>query len=398
MNRHFRLGLIVNPLAGIGGAVGLKGSDGDEIVEQAFARGALPHATERTRIALEMLRELQHQISVFTYSGEMGESLAREMGFDVDVIGEIDSGKTTAKDTERAARELQSLGVDLILFAGGDGTARNICHSVGEMQPVLGIPAGVKIHSGVYAVTPQAAGEVVAQLITGKLVTVAEAEVRDIDEEAFRGGQVKARYYGDMLVPRAHQYVQRVKQGGREVEELVLQDIAASIIEEMDPEAFYVIGPGTTTRGLMDEMNLGNTLLGVDLVKDQQLIASDLSAQQLLELTEGAEVYILVTAIGGQGHILGRGNHQISPELIRRAGVDHIRVIATKSKLAELEGAPLQVDTGDPSLDDLLSGHVQVITGYRDAVLYPVGWKQATDSESAKPEVQDKCTKPLHRD
>ncbi|RRJ84469.1 ATP-NAD kinase family protein [Aestuariirhabdus litorea] len=371
--RVFRLGLIINPLAGIGGAVGLKGSDGEAIVDKALAMGAVPHAADRTRHALSAILPLKAQVKLLTYPREMGESLAREMGFEVEVLGQIESGHTTAADTERAARELQQVGVDLILFAGGDGTARNICHSVGEMQPVLGVPAGVKIHSGVYAVTPLAAGEVVRQLIAGDLVTIAEAEVRDIDEEAFREGRVRARYYGDLLVPRAHQYLQRVKQGGREVEELVLQDIAAGLIEEMEPDAFYVVGPGTTTRGLMEEMGLDNTLLGVDLVRDQLLLAADATAEQLLELTEGGELYIVVTAIGGQGHIFGRGNHQISPELIRRAGIDHIRVIATKSKLAELGGAPLQVDTGEPDLDAALSGHIRVITGYKDAVLYPVG-------------------------
>ncbi len=370
----FRLGLIINPLAGIGGAVGLKGSDGVEIVERARQLGAVPHAEDRTRSTLSVFQGLKNQIKLITYPAEMGESLAKDMGFDVSVLGSIVSGKTTAEDTERAARDLHKFGVDLILFAGGDGTARNICHAIGEMQPVLGIPAGVKIHSGVYAVTPAAAGEVVCQLISGKLVTVADAEVRDIDEEAFRQGKVRARYYGEMLVPKAHQYVQQVKQGGREVEELVLQDIAASIIETMDPEGYYVIGSGTTPRGLMDEMGLDNTLLGVDLVHNQQLVASDLSERQLLDLTQGCDLHIIVTAIGGQGHIFGRGNHQISPAVIRRAGLANIQVIATKTKLNELDGRPLQVDTGDPDLDTELAGHIQVITGYKDSVLYPLGY------------------------
>jgi predicted polyphosphate/ATP-dependent NAD kinase len=236
----------------------------------------------------------------------------------------------------------------------------------------LGVPAGVKIHSGVYAVTPKAAGEIVAMLIKGELVTLGDQEVRDIDEEAFRKGTVRAKYYGELLVPQEHRFLQHVKNGGKESEELVLDDIAADIIEKMDPDSLYVMGSGSTVAAVMEQLGLPNTLLGVDLIKDQELIASDCTAQQLLDLTAGQPTELVITLIGGQGHIIGRGNQQLSPELLKRLGKENINVIATKTKLRELEGRPLIVDSGNPDLNHELAGVIKVTTGYHDSVLYRV--------------------------
>ncbi|MGY8869469.1 MAG: ATP-NAD kinase family protein [Pseudomonadales bacterium] len=368
--RVFRLGLIINPLAGVGGSVALKGSDGAETARKALELGAEPKAQQRALAAVSVLSELA--VELVTYPGEMGENVARSAGFEPLVIGTIEAGHTTAKDTEKAALAMYHAGVDLIMFAGGDGTARNICHALPEQFPVLGIPAGVKIHSGVYAVTPKAAGEIVAMLVRGELVTLGDQEVRDIDEAQFREGRVRAKYYGELLVPQEHRYLQNVKNGGKEVEELVLTDIAADLIERMEPDTRYIIGSGTTVQAVMQELGLPNTLLGVDLVADQKLLASDCTAQELLAKTTGADTKIIITIIGGQGHILGRGNQQLSPELIRRVGKDNLIVIATKTKLAELDGRPLIVDTGDTELDKELSGVIPVITGYHDAVLYRI--------------------------
>lgn len=366
----FRLGLIINPLAGLGGSVALKGSDGASTARKALALGAEPKAQLRALAALSVLAELA--VELVTYPDEMGETAARSAGFDPHVIGSIQTGHTTAQDTEKAALALYHAGVDLIMFAGGDGTARNICHALPDQFPVLGIPAGVKIHSGVYAVTPKAAGEIVAMLVRGELVTLGDQEVRDIDEAQFREGRVRAKYYGELLVPQEHRYLQNVKSGGKEVEELVLTDIAADLIERMEADTRYIIGSGTTVQAVMQELGLPNTLLGVDLIEDQKLLASDCTAQELLAKTAGAHTKIIITIIGGQGHILGRGNQQLSPELIRRVGKDNLLVIATKTKLAELNGRPLIVDTGDAELDKELSGVIPVVTGYHDAVLYRI--------------------------
>ncbi len=366
----FRLGLIVNPLAGVGGSVALKGSDGAETARKALELGAEPKANLRTLQALEVLSGLD--MKLVTYPGEMGEDVAREAGFEPEVVGEITAGATTEKDTENAAKALVEHGVDLILFAGGDGTARNICNALHESFPVLGIPAGVKIHSGVYAVTPKAAGEIVAMLVRGELVTLGDQEVRDIDEDAFRSGVVRAKYYGELQVPQEHRYLQHVKDGGKEVEELVLDDIAADFVEQMEDDVRYIMGSGTTVQSVMDELGLGNTLLGVDLIENGELIASDCTAEQLLQLTEGHETRLVITIIGGQGHIIGRGNQQLSPALLKQIGKENMRVIATKSKLRELDGRPLIVDSGDSEVNKMLSGVIPVVTGYHDSVLYRV--------------------------
>ncbi len=367
----FRLGLIINPVAGLGGSVALKGSDGAEVASKALALGAVPRAQERTRAALECLQGLD--LEVLTWAGDMGGDLAQEMGFATRVLGCAAGVASTAEDTCNAARALLAAKVDLVLFAGGDGTARNICETLGECIPVLGVPAGVKIHSGVYALTPQAAGQLVAMLVRGELVSIDAQEVRDLDEEAFRAGKVRARFYGEMRVPSEHRYLQHVKNASnREDETLVLDEIAADFVEQMEPDILYLMGSGSTVAAIMDELGLDNTLLGVDAVLDGEVVAADCTARQLLELAQGREVRIVITLIGGQGHIIGRGNQQLSAELLRRVGRDSLHLVATRTKLNALEGRPLIIDSGDPELDRDWSGLIQVHTGYRDAVLYRI--------------------------
>lgn len=373
----FRLGLIINPMAGIGGSVALKGSDGTGIVAEARKRGAELRAPQRAIRALRVIYEgiEPSKVVLTTYPGPMGEDLARQCGYSPEVIGEINPELTTAEDTESAATEMSTMGLDMILFVGGDGTARNICNSVPDNQPVLGIPAGVKMHSGVYAITPEMAGELVCKLVRGELVDIRPQEVRDIDEESFRQGKVQARFYGELLVPEEGQFMQHVKSGGREVESLVLEDIAATLIEEMEDDCLYIVGPGSTTKGLMDELGLENTLLGVDLIKNGELLALDVTAAEIENAisTHNGAAKIVITPIGGQGHLLGRGNQQLTPAVIRQVGKDNLVVIATKTKITELNGRPLLVDSNDPQLDRALSGYIPVITGYRDQVLYPIG-------------------------
>ncbi|TMS62231.1 ATP-NAD kinase family protein [Pseudoalteromonas sp. S3173] len=369
---QFKLGLIVNPVAGLGGSVALKGSDGEDTAAKAIALGAEPKSNSRTKAALEVLVPHQSNITIYTVNDEMGEQTAKSLGFNTQVVYQS-SSPTTSDDTEAAARLLQQQGVDLILFAGGDGTARNICHAVEDSVPVLGIPAGCKIHSGVYAITPKAAGRVVEMLVKGELVTLSDADVMDIDEVAFRQGTVKAKRYGEMQVPSEVRYVQAVKNGGKETDELVLADIAAYVVSEMDADTLYVMGSGSTVGAVMEEMGLENTLLGVDLVEDQALVGQDLTAQQLLELTTGRETKLVITLIGGQGHIFGRGNQQLSPALIKAIGRDNIIVVATKTKLQALNGRPLICDTGDSELDDELSGYIRVTSGFNDHIMYAVG-------------------------
>lgn len=373
MTIRFRLGLIINPFAGLGGSVALKGSDG--VADEALSRGAKPKAHLRMQQALEVILPYQSKIEIITASGEMGESLAKSMGFDVRVVHKV-NGRSGASDTQTMAKHLLDESLDLLLFAGGDGTARDIYSVVDENMPVLGVPAGVKIHSGVYGITPHASGMVVKMLLDGELVSLMSADVMDIDEVAFRLGTVRAKRYGEMLVPAEPRFIQAVKMGGIESDELVLADIAAEVIENMEDELF-IMGSGSTVAAVMSEMGLENTLLGVDLVQEQQVIGSDLSAQQLLTMTQESfaqdnSVKLVITLIGGQGHILGRGNQQLSSELIKRVGKDNIIILATKTKLKALEGRPLIVDSGDPELDKDLCGYYRVVTGFHDYVMYQV--------------------------
>ncbi|MEX0943111.1 MAG: ATP-NAD kinase, partial [Pseudomonadales bacterium] len=223
-----------------------------------------------------------------------------------------------------------------------------------------------------FANNPAAAASIMRELINGRLVSAMRGEVRDIDESSFRQGVVSTRFYGELWVPEELRYLQQVKSGGKEIEALAVQEIAADVVEAMDPGDIYFIGSGSTTAAINEALGLENTLLGVDVVKDHALLLLDATESELLEFARQGPCHIIVTAIGGQGHIFGRGNQQLSAEVIRTVGLANITVIATKSKLEALEGKPLLVDTGDAALDKLLTGTIRVVTGYEDAVLYPV--------------------------
>lgn len=368
--RH-RVGLIVNPLAGIGGRVGLKGSDGIAIVERAFALGAVPAACSRTAEALSGLVDLADVIDLGTYPAEMGARVACEGGFEPTIVGSTRSGRTSGEDTQRAAADLRAWGAELIVFAGGDGTARDVTAAVGETVPVIGIPAGVKIHSSVFAVTPRHAAEVVRGFLASR-ARIEEREVLDIDEDLFRAGVVAPRLYGYLRVPCVRDLVQRAKAGSRS-DPSTARGVAFGVLDEMerDPGAYYILGSGSTVKALGDELHIDKTLLGVDLYHDGKLIGSDLNEAQLLEAISGHHAKIVVTVIGGQGYIFGRGNQQLSPKVIRAVGRDNIMVIATLDKLHAMDG-PLRVDTGDPECDRLLAGYVRVITGERERVIWQV--------------------------
>jgi predicted polyphosphate/ATP-dependent NAD kinase len=370
-----KLGVIVNPIAGMGGRVGLKGSDGSEILQRARQLGARPESPQRAVEALRVVSRLKDSVEIITYPAEMGEDECREAGVGATVLGSIASGETTPEDTQKAAAEMAAAGVSLILFAGGDGTARNIHDAIGERAPVLGIPAGVKIHSAVYAVTPKGSGEAAAMFLEGRLTGTREAEVMDIDEDAFRQGIVAAKLYGYLLVPEDRRFLQSVKSGGIRTEKHALRRMAEDVIEGVErDDCHYSIGPGTTTRAVMECLGLENTLLGVDVIRKQKLVANDVSESRLMQIIGDDGAKIVVTAIGGQGHVFGRGNQQLSPRVIKRVGKENIIVVATKEKLISLSGRPLLVDTGDEALNQELGGYMRVTTGYREYLMCMVGY------------------------
>ncbi len=363
----FSLGLLVNPLAGLGGSVALHGSDG--VAAIALERGAIPQAGERVRLVMEALLPWRDHLQVLTAGGSMGEELARDLGFETTVVHEPGPA-TSAMDTVATARALLAARVDLLLFAGGDGTARDICTAVGLSLPVLGIPAGVKMHSGVFAVSPRGAAEIVLLMLQGEMVLVAPAEVRDIDEAALREGRLSARWYGELQVPSEPRYLQQVKCNGREVEALVLQEIAAEAREGLEPDVTYFVGPGTTTAAVMESLGLPSTLIGVDVVLDGQLLAADATAAMLEHYAATGPCRLVLAPTGGQGMLLGRGNQQITPVVLRSVGRSGMTVLATHEKLKELGGRPLLMDLPDEGLAAEFSGFIEVITGYQSRVLY----------------------------
>ncbi|NLL47204.1 MAG: ATP-NAD kinase family protein [Firmicutes bacterium] len=361
-----KLGLIINPIAGMGGRVGLKGTDGAETLQKALSLGAVPEANSKARRALHELLPLRPQLEVYTYPGAMGEDLAKELGFQTTVLGEI-GAQTTPEDTLAAAKEMLDADVDLLCFAGGDGTARNIAQVIQTAIPVLGIPAGVKIHSGVFASHPQAAGQLMLKFFSGAELELVDGEVMDIDEEAFRGGVVTARLYGLMKIPLDPELIQMTKSGGNQAPEReILLGIAERIVEDMEdnPGTFYIIGSGSSLSPIMEVLDLPNTLLGIDVVRDEKLVATDVNEQELLDLIRDKPAKIVVTVIGNQGYVFGRGNQQISAEVIKQVGKENILIVATRNKLDTLQGRPLLVDTGDPEVNALFHGFVRVITTY----------------------------------
>jgi len=357
------VGFIVNPIAGMGGAVGLKGTDGKAVLKRAIALGAKPIAPARAESFLSELEPIKGRIQLIVGTGRMGEEEARKCGFAFSIL-ETREKETTAKDTMDFARRIIDSDADFLVFCGGDGTARDILNVVDTNLPVLGVPTGVKMHSAVFAVGPRAAARITMEYLWGEL-PIKEGEVMDVDEEAFRKGRVSARLHGYMLTPYEPNLIQGVKIASPMAESEMRNQaaIAIYIIENMETDVVYIIGPGTTTRTIGDLMDTKKTLLGVDLFLNKKLIAEDANEKQILEQIKGKTAQIIVTPIGGQGFIFGRGNQQISPKVIGEVGRDNVVVVATEGKLRGLES--LRVDTGDSSLDDALRGQIKVITDYK---------------------------------
>ncbi|WP_431919511.1 ATP-NAD kinase family protein [Nonomuraea jabiensis] len=379
------VGLVVNPVAGLGGAAGLKGSDGVEVQRAALAMGATPRAGERAARALRTLTARRPGTRVLTVPGRMGEDSVLASGAPYDLVrppsGASSGGAagTSAEDTRRAVAALA--GVDLLLFAGGDGTARDVLDAVralgGQAPPVLGVPAGVKVYSGCFAVSPAAAGFVAAEFDPAR---TAEAEVVDLDEDAYRRGLVSPRLYGSLRVPAARAALSGRKAGSSGVAPATAEGVAREVVARMRPGIRYVLGPGATTRAVGRALGLATTLLGVDVVERTpeggRLVAADVAETELFGLVSGKESVLVLSVIGGQGFVLGRGNQQVSPRVLD-AVLDgghsgRLLVLATQQKLATLKGRPLLADSGDEDLDKKLGGHVQVITGYRESTIYRI--------------------------
>jgi len=355
------IGLIVNPIAGMGGPVGLKGTDGLDVLEEARRRGAQPVSGSRAALALRRLAESTVPVTVVTGSGELGEEVAKAAGFDPVVVYHVPRGSSGPADTRAMALAFIEAGVRLVLFAGGDGTARDVLAVVGDRMPVLGIPTGVKMYSAVFGTSPGNAGTLAVRFLAADpAVRVREAEVMDIDEAAVRNDRVSTRLYGFARSPHMRNLSQNAKAGSLHGENAALDAVCRQVAYQMRPGCLYILGPGTTTRRVMSALNLASTLLGVDVVLDGKVIGTDLNEAELLQLMTQRESYLVVGVLGGHGSLFGRGNQQISAEVIRRVGRKNIIVIASIEKLIGLETRCLHVDTGDDEVNAMLTGYLPV--------------------------------------
>lgn len=358
------IGFIVNPVAGMGGAVGLKGTDGKATVNRAKSLGAKPVAPRRAEAFLSELDPAKSDVRLVVGAGSMGEDEAKNCGFTYNVLGDRKK-ETSAEDTVAIAERMKDTGVALLIFCGGDGTARDVQATVGMSLPVLGVPTGVKMHSAVFAVNTRAAARAVMRFLREEL-PLREAEVMDVDEKAFRNGRLSAELYGYVFTPYEPHLIQGNKLASPMTESELRNQaaIAVYVIENMKPNVIYVIGPGTTTRAIAGVLDAEKTLLGVDLFLNKKTMASDVNETQILEAVSGRPAQIIVTPIGGQGFMFGRGNQQISSKVIRQIGIDNILVVATASKLRSLKS--LRVDTGDSGLDEVFrSRKIKVIADYK---------------------------------
>lgn len=361
LDRVMRLAVIVNPDAGLGGRLGFKGSDGR--AAEARAAGAQDRAGPRMMQCLAKLSELAREpIEILAWDGRMGGDW---------IPGEYTStGQTpNTTDANSTADFIKSHEPDLFLYAGGDGTTRDIVQALGQREiPIVGVPGGVKMHSGCFATTPRSAAEVVWSFITGDLM-IARTEVMDLDEEVYLKGEWKVRMYGEAFTPASPRWMQGAKeQVQRESESETLEAMAMHIgnLVEENPELMIIWGSGGTLRQMCLELGFEATLLGID-IQHNGIMHKDLNEQGLLEhiSNHSGVKLLLLSPMGGQGFLIGRGNLQLSPAVLREIGIGNILGIATPAKLLGLN--EIRIDTGDDSLDQDFQEkkYLKMLQGYR---------------------------------
>jgi predicted polyphosphate/ATP-dependent NAD kinase len=369
-----RVGFLVNPIAGLGGRVGLKGTDG--VAEEAVRRGATPVAPGKAEELLRALAARPQAASIEwrTCSGPMGEEALRAAGLIHEVVYRC-TPPTSSEDTKRACEAFMGGQVDLVVFVGGDGTARDIATVVGESMPIVGVPAGVKMHSAVFGVHAASVAAILADFVDGNTATV-EAEILDVDEAEYRQGHWVVRLYATAKTLHEPTLIQTGKMMFEELPDRDARDaIAEHVLEEMDeePGTLFLLGPGGTLDHVKRKLGIRGSLLGVDAVKGKKLVAADLDESGLLRLL-GAHptAKLVLSPIGAQGFVVGRGNQEVSPAVIRRVGLGNLMVVATPDKLRHTP--ELRVDTGDPELDHEFAAkeYLFVVQGYREMKVHPI--------------------------
>jgi predicted polyphosphate/ATP-dependent NAD kinase len=370
-----RAGFLVNPIAGMGGTVGLKGTDSKKILRDAIRKGAKPVSLERGLRFLDEVQRRSQDIEFLTAPGSMGASIADQLKLEHELVGRI--GKTTtSNDSIRITRLMRRKKVDLIVFCGGDGTARDVLEGVGREVPALGVPAGVKIYSSVFAINPAAAAESAVAFLGGQ-IPARMGEVVDVDEIAFRKNRLSVKLFGYLTTPDSGPLVQATKSATGLSEDSELDAIAEYFIEEIDPGTTYILGPGSTVERIAKRLGIKKSLLGVDVAKgDGTTLRLDIDEATLMTLISKTSpkslTKIIISPIGGQGFLFGRGNQQISPQVIRRVGVENITVVGSRSKIEALHPRRLLTDSGNDEIDQQLRGYLRVITGYREEMVVKV--------------------------
>ena len=363
------IGFIVNPIAGLGGSVGLKGTDG-ELYKLALEMGAKSSITNIVKQFLDNI-ENKKEIKFLTAPAQMGEDYLHKIGIEYEVIGEI-GNETDANDTKRIANSLMEKDVSCIVFFGGDGTARDIFDAIGSDMPVIAVPSGVKMFSAVFAVNPRAAAKILDSLVIDN-IDYEEREILDIDEKSYRNGILDSQLYGFLKVPKYMNLIQASKDSSRlsRLNGIIKKEIALRIIEDMKENVVYLLGPGTTVRAICEELKLPKTLLGIDAIYRYQVVGQDLNEKGILGLMQEYDQFcIIVSPIGKQGFIFGRGSKQFTPSVLRRIGINNLIVIATRDKLKELTS--LKVDTGEKELDESFERFFRVIIGYKEELIMPL--------------------------
>lgn len=357
-----RIGLIVNPIAGLGGRVGLKGTDGADTVTEALARGAIAQAGLRTRRALTHLAQRNPDTQITCAPSALGADWAQVTNLDFDVL-DLPTATGTARDTCTAVHAMHDC--DLIVFAGGDGTALNVSSALAPGQAMLGIPCGVKMHSGVFAITPESAGALMAEMVSApdRINWNDQAEIMDIDEAALRQGHIAPTLYGHARVPYLRNRMQAAKGGPRISSAAALTSAAMDIVAHMLPDTLYVIGPGTSAGAIMSAAGHTPTILGIDAMRNGIVVGRDLTMAELDRLARDSPIKIVLGVTGRQGFLIGRGNQQISPETLAKAGRDGLIVLASQDKIAHLAQPVLWIDSGAPNLDAQFGGFIRVQTG-----------------------------------
>lgn len=367
-----RIGLIVNPIAGIGGSLAARGSDHFLSLDDAFRSGGKPVAAGRAERALRRLHIHAPHVQIVALTHGMGGAVALAAGFDVLILNPGHGDISTAEDTRAATTTMMALGVSFILFAGGDGTARDIFDVVGNKMPIIGIPTGVKMHSAVFALSPEAAGET-AGIALKRDCESRPAEIMDSDPAMLGQGRPSSQLFGYATTPALPRLFQSAKGSRPDGGEAAIEALGRRLARESRPDQPIIFGPGTTMAAIKRSFGLGGTLMGVDAILDGKVIAENADASRLETICrEHFSIALFVGVVGGQGFLFGRGNQQISPNVIRKALERDFRIIGTREKLMALPSRILRVDTGEIDLDRLLEGYRRVETGPSDSMMMPV--------------------------